>query len=133
MSATEALQAGREFAEEQMVGEEGELRGPSTQGPVNPDGTYPVVLGTLKYAGVGKVQTTDALGHGTDAGERVVMETRFEVHLPMSAPQAAVDDVWTHTASAHDPQLVGKRFRVVSLVQKSYMTARRLAVEETQS
>jgi len=116
-----------------MVGEEGELRGPSMQGPVNPDGTYPMAPGTLKYAGIGKVQTTEALGHGTDAGERVVMETRFEVHLPMSAAQAAVDDVWTPTASASDPQLVGKAFRVASLVQKSYMTARRLAVEETQS
>jgi len=131
--ATAALAHGRDSAEALMVGEEGELRGPSTQGPINSDGSYPVILGTLKYAGIGKVQTTDALGHGTAAGERVVMETRFEVHLPMSAPQAAVDDVWTHTASAHDPQLVGKKFRVVSLVQKSYMTARRLAVEETQS
>lgn len=116
-----------------MGGEEGELRGPDTQGPITSDGTYPTIPGTLKYAGIGKVQTTDAIGHATEAGERLVMETRFEVHLPMSAPQAAVDDVWTHTASANDPQLVGKRFRVASLVQKSYMTARRLAVEEGQS
>ena len=133
MTAAGTLARGRKRAEALMVGEEGELRGPTMNGPITPDGTYPAIPGTLKYAGIGKVQTTDAIGHGVDAGDRTVMETRFEVHLPMSAPQAAVDDVWTHTVSAHDPQLVGKRFRVTSLMQKSYMTARRLAVEETQS
>lgn len=116
-----------------MAGETGELRGPDTQGPIGEDGTYPVVPGALKYSGIGKVQTTEALGNDADAGDRLVMVTRFRVDLPMSAPQAAVDDVWTPTASEHDPQLVGKRFRVVSLTQKSYMTARRLAVEEVQS
>jgi hypothetical protein len=133
MSASEALEAGREAAEDLMV-DAGELRGPDVQGTLDPDtGLYPVTPGALKYAGKAKSQTTDAIGHATEAGDRIVMETRFEVHLPMSAPQAAVDDVWTWTASQHDPQLVGKRFRVASLVQKSFMTARRLAVEETQS
>lgn len=132
MSASEATEAGREAAEEEMV-DAGELRGPEVKGPINPDGTYPVIPGALKYSGKAKAQTTDAIGHATEAGERIVMETRFEIHLPMSAPQAAVDDVWTMTSSELDPQLVGKRFRVASMIQKSFMTARRLAVEETQS
>ena len=116
-----------------MAGEEGELRGPGTRVLDEDTGQYVDTPGPLKYAGVGKVQTTDTIGRATDAGDRVVMVTRFEVHLPISAAQAAVDDVWTQTASAHDAQLVGKQFRVASLVQKSYMTARRLAVEEVQS
>lgn len=133
MTAEDVLLRGRERAEELMV-DAGELRGADTKGP--PDGTTmrpSVTPGALKYAGVAKVQTTDTIGNASQAAERVVMRTRFEVHLPMSAPTAEVDDVWTCTASELDPQLVGRRFRVVSLVHKSLMTARRLAVEELQS
>jgi hypothetical protein len=51
----------------------------------------------------------------------------------MSAPAAAVDDIFTVTSSVLDPELAGCRFRVASLVHKTFMTARRLAVEEVQS
>jgi len=112
----------------------GELRGPDMKGPLDTNtGQYPITPGSLKYSGVVKVQTTDTIGNANDAAERVVMRTRFEVHLPMSAPAAAVDDVFTIAASVLDPELVGRRFRVVSLVHKSFMTARRLALEEVQS
>lgn len=112
----------------------GELRGPDVKGPLNTTTRkYPTTPGSLKYSGVAKVQTTDTIGNAKDAAERLIMTTRFEVHLPMSAATAAVDDVWTCTSSELDPQLVGRRFRVVSLVHKSFMTARRLAVEEIQS
>lgn len=112
----------------------GELRGPDAKGPLNmTTRKYPTTPGSLKYSGAAKVQTTDTIGNAKDAAERLIMTTRFEVHLPMSAPAAAVDDVWTCTSSELDPQLVGRRFRVVSLVHKSFMTARRLAVEEIQS
>lgn len=112
----------------------GQLRGPDVKGPLNQStGKYTPTPGALKYTGKAKLQTTDTIGNKGDAAERVVMTTRFELHLPMSAPAAAVDDVWTFAASALDPELVGRRFRVVSLVHKSFMTARRLAVEEVQS
>lgn len=111
-----------------------ELRGPDIKGPLNPTTRqYPVTPGALRYSGMAKVQTTDTIGNANDAAERVVMRTRFEVHLPMSAPAAEVDDVIAITASELDPQLTGRRFRVVSLVHKTFMTARRLAVEEVQS
>lgn len=111
-----------------------ELRGPDERGPLDPDTCqYTSTPGPLKYAGPGKVQTTDTIGNVADAAERVVMVTRFGAHLPMSAPAAAVDDVVTVQASVLDPQLVGRRFRVVSLIHKSFMTARRLSVEEIQS
>jgi hypothetical protein len=133
MSASETVEAGREAAEELMV-DAGELRGPDVKGPLNQStGQYPITPGALKYSGKAKLQTTDTIGNKGDAAERVVMTTRFELHLPMSAPAAAVDDVWTMTSSELDPELVGRRFRVASLVHKSFMTARRLAVEEVQS
>lgn len=133
MSASEAIEAGREAAEELMV-DAGELRGPDVKGTLNTTtGKYPVTPGTLKYAGAAKIQTTDTIGDPKQAAERIVMRTRFELDLPMSAPAAAVDDVWTHTASELDPELVGRRFRIVSLLHKSFMTARRITVEELQS
>ena len=133
MSAADVVLRGRERAEEHMV-DTLELRGPDVRGTLDPDtGQYPITPGPLKYSGPGKIQTTDVIGNAADAVERVVMVTRFGAHLPMSAPAAAVDDVITVKASELDPQLVDRRFRVVSLVHKSLMTARRLAVEETQS
>lgn len=111
----------------------GELRGPGTRVLDEDTGQYVTTPGPLKYAGKAKIQTVDALGQDNEAGDRVVVQTRFRVDLPMSAPEAAVDDVWTHTASVHDPELVGCKFRVASLIHKSFMTARRLAVEEVQS
>lgn len=133
MSASEAVLAGREAAEELMV-DTAELRGPDVKGPLNTTTRkYPITPGTLKYSGMAKVQTTDTIGNANDAAERIVMRTRFELHLPMSAAAAEVDDVITVTTSELDPQLVGRRFRVVSLVHKSFLTARRLAVEEVQS
>lgn len=111
-----------------------ELRGADVKGPLNTTTRkYSVTPGALKYSGAVKVQSTDTMGRPHDAAERIVMRTRFEVHLPMTADVAAVDDVITVTSSKLDPQLVGRRFRVVSLIHKSDMTARRLAVEEVQS
>lgn len=121
------------MAEALMV-DAGELRAPDVRGAKDPvTGKYTYTPGALRYEGSAKVQTTDTIGNKGDAAERVIMTTRFELHLPMSAPAAAVDDVWTCTSSVLDPQLVGRRFRVASLVHKSFMTARRIAVEEVQS
>lgn len=133
MTATGALLRGRAKAEKLMV-DAGELRGPDVRGALDPaTNEYSVTPGPLKYSGKAKLQTTDTIGNRADAIERVVMTTRFELHLPMSAAAAAVDDVWTSTSAELDPELVGRRFRVASLVHKSFMTARRLAVEEVQS
>lgn len=133
MSAIDAVLAGRAAAEALMV-DAGELRGPDVRGPLNPaTGKYDVQPGPLKYSGKAKHQTTDTIGDAKEAAERVVMRTRFEVHLPMSAPAAAVDDVWTCTSAVLDPELAGRRFRIVSLLHKTFMTARRITVEEVQS
>jgi hypothetical protein len=112
----------------------GELRGPDVNGPIDENtGQYTKVPGPLKYSGKAKVQTVDALGNEEEAGDRMTVQTRFRVDLPITAAAAAVDDVFTVTSSTHDQQLVGKRFRVASLVHKSFLTARRLSVEEVQA
>lgn len=112
----------------------GELRGPDVDGPINEaTGQYAKTPGALKYAGKAKLQTTDTIGNDASTDDRIVVQTRFRVDLPMSAPAAAVDDIFTVTSSALDPELAGCRFRVASLVHKTFMTARRLAVEEVQS
>lgn len=131
--ADAVLARGQKKAESLMV-DTGELRGPDVRGAMDPvTRQYAYTPGALKYRGKAKVQTTDTMGNARDAAERSVMVTRFEVHLPISAPDAAVDDIWTTTASVHDQQLVGTRLRVASLVHKSFPTARRLSVEEVQS
>lgn len=132
MTAAGPLARGRRRAEALLV-DAGELRGPGARVLDEDSGQYVTTPGPLKYAGKAKIQTSDTIGNDAEAGDRLVMQTRFRVDLPMSAPAAAVDDIFTVTSSAHDPELVGCRFRVASLVHKSYMTARRLAVEEVQS
>lgn len=131
--AGDLLARGREFAEELFV-DSGELRGPDVDGPLDEaTGQYTKVPGTLKYAGPAKAQTTETIGRATDSGERTKMVTRFELHLPMSAPAAAVDDIWRWTTVLYDPELLGRKFRVASLMHKSFLTARRMTVEEVQS
>jgi len=133
VTAADVVVRGRQRAEKIMV-DTLELRGPDVRGALDPDtGQYATTPGALKYTGPGKIQTTDTIGNAADAAERAVMVTRFGAHLPMTAAAAAVDDVITVTASLLDPELVGRRFRVTSLVHKSLMTARRLSVEEIQS
>jgi len=131
MTALSALLRGQAMAEEQMI-DAGQLREPDTRVLNQTTGQYTDTVGALVYEGKAKLQTTDTIGHSATANDRVVVSTRFELHLPVSAPQAEVGQVWTTTVSV-DPQLVGKRFRVASLVEKTYLTARRLAVEEIQS
>lgn len=68
-----------------------------------------------------------------EAGDRLVVVARLEAHIPMSVAEVAPDDLVTVTVSTNDPQLQGRRFRIVSQVHESYMTARRLVVEEHQT
>lgn len=102
----------------------------STFDPVT--GAYTTPAGTTIYAGVCEVQLTDSLNASTpDAGGQVATVSRLTVKVPMSVEGVQVDDVVTITASGLDPDLVGRKYRVVSRFAKSFATARRLEVEET--
>lgn len=85
---------------------------------------------TTVYAGVCKVQSRDLVSSDSEVGGRSQVATRLEVHLPVSAAEAVHDDLLTITAAVYDSQLVGRVFRVVAPVGKSFATARRLEVVE---
>lgn len=72
-----------------------------------------------------ELQSVERLSGGHEA-----TLVRLMVHLPISAVAVEVDDIITITAAVHDSQLVGREFRVLAPVGKSFATARRLEVEE---
>lgn len=94
---------------------------------------YEAPEATKVYEGRCRVQVGGTLAQAPEAGGRVYTVQRAQVSVPMSVTGVAVDDVLTVTSAAHDPDLVGARFRVQSLFHKTYATARRLEVEETQA
>lgn len=77
-----------------------------------------------------KVQARELAARDAEAGGRTATTVRLTVALPMDAGEVATDDVVTVTAAAFDPQLVGRSFRVVAPVGKSFATARRVEVSE---
>ena len=68
-----------------------------------------------------------------NVGEALVYQLLIDVQVPMSVTGLAVGDVVTVTASALDPDLVGRHFWVKDLAHKTHMTARRLGCEEVTS
>jgi hypothetical protein len=103
------------------------------------DGELGTVVPTYAqvYAGKCKVQRQSRSGEAsaspTDVGEAGLLIGRLEVHVPMAVTGVAADDVVTITASALDPALVGQVYTVRGVLEKSFATARRLAVIEVKS
>lgn len=85
---------------------------------------------TLVYTGMCKVQQTIAQSSNPTAGGHSFTVQDSRVDLPVTAGPLLVSDVVTLTASVLDPQLVGRKFRVVELFHKTYATAQRIRVEE---
>lgn len=82
-----------------------------------------------------KVQTRTLQARQEEVGGRTATTVSVELHLPVSAGAVVVGDVCEITAvgSLTDSQLLGRKFRIVAPVAKSYATARRLDVEEVVS
>jgi hypothetical protein len=83
---------------------------------------------TTLYTGKAKVQQQAATASPTTIGEAEVFIGQVEVHVPITVTGIRPDDLVTVTASALDADLVGKTYRVRGVADKSYLTARRLAV-----
>lgn len=66
------------------------------------------------------------------AGAQVYL-SHIEVHLPVTATGIQADDLVVVTYSALDPDLPGRTYRVREVAHKTYLTARRLGVEEVTS
>ncbi|MCL1871005.1 MAG: DUF6093 family protein [Promicromonosporaceae bacterium] len=88
------------------------------------------VYGTAEQSAVGKVQTYEAQEARPEAGTSVRTVQRYAVHIPVGSCDPRVGDVVTVVTAAADPQLAGRRYRVVALLHKSLATAQRLGVEE---
>jgi hypothetical protein len=86
---------------------------------------------TTRFTSACKVQSRALVAQERDAGGHEATLVRLSIHLPISAGAVEVDDIVTITAATHDTQLVGRTFRVLSPVGKSFATARRIEVEET--
>lgn len=66
------------------------------------------------------------------AAGRVTTELRLIMFLPVTAPPIKPDDTATIIAVGEDsdPQLLGRKLRVVAPIGQTYATARRFSVEE---
>ena len=131
MSIGTALNRGRRLAESLMVDtctirrQTGLITDPAT-GNVTP--AYETV-----YAGKCKVQTFTNRELLKNGGEYQFIIQRYEVQIPVSATGVQTNDQVLVTASLHDPDLPGRTYRIVGLMNKSLATARRMGVEEMPS
>jgi hypothetical protein len=88
---------------------------------------------TLVYTGAAKVQQTISQASAPEAGGHQYTVQEARVDFPVPAGPFLVGDVVTVTSSDLDPQLTGRKFRVIELFHKSYATAQRTRVEEVVS
>lgn len=85
------------------------------------------------YAGKCRVQQPGREARPGAVGGALVYQQLIEVQLPMTVTGLAVGDVVTITASALDPDLVGRRFWIREVAHKTHATARRVGCEEVTS
>lgn len=86
--------------------------------------------GSTVYTGRCKVQTYEAQESNPEAGSATFTVQRYTLHLPVAAYMPRLGDVATIGTAALDPNLVGRKYRVVALLHKTLATAYRLGVEE---
>lgn len=130
MSLEGAISRGRSLAERLMVDACSIARptGEST-------GAGGVITPTTSavYTGKCRLQVRQETGAGQTVGEAFIIVQRLELQLPMTAPEVFEGDRVTMTASALDPQLVGKEYVVRDVVRKTHLTSRRVTVLEVSS
>lgn len=81
------------------------------------------------YAGKCRVQVPNVAEQTPTFGEMPITTQLAIVQVPVSVVGVRVEDTVTVTES-QDPDLVDRTFRVVALLHKTHLTARRLRCEE---
>lgn len=128
MSRASVLAAGQAIALASMVDTcVIKRRGADTMDPFSGTSTTPL---TTLYTGQCRVQAARAEAFEHDAGQDFLLLLRLEVQLPVSVTGLEVADEITITAATHDPDLVGRVFRIHDLMHKTEPTARRVQVTE---
>jgi Family of unknown function (DUF6093) len=131
MSLTSVLGAGRPAAEARMTDACSSRR---QAGTTHDDATGETVpTWTAVYSGPCRVKQSSAQASTSTAGEAEVLLQQPELHLPISAAMHRPGDEVTITASATDPALVGRVFRIRAVPAHSQATARRYGVTERTS
>jgi hypothetical protein len=77
-----------------------------------------------------KVQTWEAQESNPEAGGAVLTVQRYAVHTPVGSFAPQIGHVVEIGTAALDPNLTGRRYRVVALLHKTLATAYRLGVLE---
>jgi hypothetical protein len=96
------------------------------------DPTTGVVTATYAdaYSGKCKVQAEGNISRLRSAADHEFTIQRSRVDIPAGSPSVAVGDMIDITSSANDPALVGRRFRVIEMLHKSFASSQRFGVEE---
>jgi len=92
----------------------------------NPNTGVDVKNTSTVYAGKCRVQNRAPRTQLPIAGETVAPQHLVELQLPMSVVGLRTGDVATIDASALDPDLVSRHFRISVSIHKSHATMRRL-------
>ena len=98
--------------------------------PVTGEDGAVTVPEALVYSGRCKVQTYEPHESSPNAGGAVMTVQRYALHVPVGLFVPAVGQKVTITGAALDPALVGREYKVVSLLHKSTATAYRLGIVE---
>jgi hypothetical protein len=88
---------------------------------------------TAIYSGKCRFQQRVPVSKPADVGQAFIWLQRLELQLPMAVTGVASDDLVTATASALDPDLVGRTWHIRELSHKTHQTARRYQAEEVTS
>lgn len=86
---------------------------------------------TTVYSGPCLLRTTAALrARSEDEGGAVLQRRIQAARLPVSAAEVKLGDVLTVTAAAHDPQLVGRPYRVLDSEVNTFAVTRKVELED---
>lgn len=91
-------------------------------------GAYTPGAATSVFSGVCRIRPTVS-DRVVQVGEQPVSLQTYDVTLPYNAGDVRVDDLWTGVACT-DTRLNGRELRVVDVQSGSWVTARRLIVED---
>jgi len=132
MSRTTALARGRAMAEAGMTTTCTITR--VTGETTNPVTAVITPTTVTVYSGKCRMQQRSVDPSQEQPGQAFVRLVPFELQLPVTTSTGIrAEDLVTVTASEHDPDLVGRTFRVTGLAHKEEATARRIRCEEVTS
>jgi Family of unknown function (DUF6093) len=129
MTAAATVQAGRAAAAALMV-DTCQITHPGEQVTDRHTGHVYAVPDAVVYQGRCKVQSYQPFEQNPEAGAHTYTVQRYQVHVPVGSYVPHIGDVVTLTATALDPALAGRVYRVVALLHKTLATAYRLAITD---